>query len=89
MIFGEGSGGFSEFRILKLQVSEFLSLEFLVSEFLRSRALPSQLTIIIVQEAVDLADKNENPREKSVLARPDGDPFYCLFPTSAPPQGSL
>ena len=46
----------SEFQISELQVSEFLSSEFLVSEFLKSGAPTSQLTSLIVQEAVELAD---------------------------------
>ena len=46
----------SELQISELHVSEFLSSEFLVSEFLRSGAPTSQPTIMIVEEAVELAD---------------------------------
>ena len=68
---GGGSGGFSElqvselqiselqiseFQISELQVLELQSSEFLVSEVLRSGASTSQLTSLIAQEAVDLAD---------------------------------
>ena len=46
----------SEFQISEFQVSELLISEFLVSDFLRSGAPTSQLTSLIVQEAVELAE---------------------------------
>ena len=62
---GEGSGGFSEFQVSELQISELqvseLQIselqvsELLVWELLRSGAPTSQLTSLIVQEAVELA----------------------------------
>ena len=55
-IFGVPEFQISELHISVFQISEFLSSEFLVSEFLRSGAPTSQLTSLIVQEAVELAD---------------------------------
>ena len=46
----------SELLISEFLISEFLSSELLVLEFLRSGAPTSQLTSLIVQEAVELAD---------------------------------
>ena len=45
-----------EVQFSEFQVSELLISELLVSDFLRSGAPTSQLTSMIVQEAVELAD---------------------------------
>ena len=79
----------SEFQISEFQVSELLISEFLISEFLRSGAQTSQLTSLIVQEAVELADATKTVvlefMSSGVLGFPGfrvGRPRFSEFRTS-------